>query len=168
MSTKNELQKKYRSSTDYILKSLIPYSEPNIKLAYKPNQFFDDLEKLDGWQAKRKSLRTSYYRAIKKGLLEIDETGIPRLTEKGKNKIKVYKPKKLGKNARILVTFDIPEVEKRKRERLRVLLRELYFKQVQKSVWETEYDVIDYLKAEIEEKRLQPYVNVYESLKINL
>ncbi len=152
----------------YILKSLIPYTEPNLKLAFKPNQFFNDLEKLDEVKANRESIRNSYYRAIKKKLILIDEKGAPRLTEKGLHKLKLYQPKELSKGARILVTFDIPEEKRILRNRLRVLLRELKFKQTQKSVWETKYDVLNYLRSEIEEKNLADYVNVYESIKIKL
>lgn len=152
----------------YILLALVPYTTPNIKLTFKPNMFFDDLEKLDFIKAKRKSLRTNYYRAIRQGLVELDDNRIPRLTSKGHKKIKIYKPKKLGKGARILLTFDIPEAQKNKRTRLRTILRELRFKNVQKSVWETEYDVLALVQAEIKENNLSPYVNLYESQKIHL
>ena len=168
MSSKQELKQKYKSSTNYILRALIPYSESNLKLAYHPNQFFNDLEKLEEVKVTRKSLRTSYYRAIKRGLIKIDKGGVPRLTEKGLYKINKYSPRKLGKNARILITFDIPENERHLRDRLRAILRELKFEQVQKSVWETEYDVIKYLKMEVKEHGLENKVNVYESLKIKL
>lgn len=166
MSSSRELERKYQSPTHYILKGLIPYTEANIKLSFKPNQFFDDLEKLDAIKAKKKSIKTSYYRAIKKGLVEFDDDGYPRLTSKGERKIKIFKPKKLAKDARILLTFDVPEEKKRKRERLRAVLREFKFKQVQKSVWETEYDVLKFLEAEIKDNQLENYINIYESIKI--
>lgn len=168
MASRRELEKKYGSSTNYILRSLIPYSEPNVKLAFSPNRFFNDLEKLDSLKIDRESLRSNYYRLIKKGLIKTDEAGIPRLTNKGERKIKLYKPKKLGGDARILLTFDIPEVERRKRNRLRTILRELRFEQIQKSVWSTDYDVIKYLQVEVRENNLQKYINVYESSEINL
>ena len=147
--------------------SLIPYSDPNLKLAFHPNQFFNDLEKLDVITAKRKSLKTNYYRAIKRGLIEISEEGSPRLTEKGLRKVKPYQPQKL-KGSTLMVIFDIPENERHKRQRLRTLLKELSFRQIQKSVWESRYDHRQYLRAEIAEMHLQEYVKVYESAQIEI
>jgi DNA-binding transcriptional regulator PaaX len=167
MSGYEDLNKKYKSSIHYILKSLIPYSDPNLKLAFHPNQFFNDLEKLDAISAKRKSLRTSYYRAIARGLVKIDKEGIPRLTVKGQRKVKVYKPKKL-KGSSLMVIFDIPEAERYKRQRFRTLLRELSFKQIQRSVWESRFDHRQYLRAEIAEMKLQEYVKVYETAQIEI
>lgn len=148
------------------MKSLIPYSEPNLKLTFRPNQFFNDLEKLDQIKASRQSIRSNYYRSIRKGLILKEKDGIPRLTDKGLKKIGLFNPNKLDKDARILVTFDIPEEHRILRRRLRVILLELKFKQVQKSVYETEYDVLVYLQNEIKENKLGKFINIYESVKI--
>ncbi len=162
------LDKKYRSATHYVLLGLIPYTEANLKLSFMATHFFNDLEKLQRVKADKRALRTAYYRAIQKGLIEIDDDGMPRLTIKGKHKTKDYKPKVLGKNARLLLVFDIAEESRWKRDRLRALLRELSFEQVQKSVWECPYDHREYLKAEIQEIGLHDNVIVYEALKTRL
>lgn len=159
------LAKKYRSPMHYILAGLIPYSEANIKLSFKPNAFFNDLEKLDRIKANKKALKATYYRAINKGYIKIDQQAAPVLTKKGKFKLALYAPKKL-KNAKLMVIFDIPELERAKRSYLRVLLRQLKFRQVQKSVWVTDYDFRDYVIYESEQYGFRKYLKIYEALEI--
>lgn len=158
------LGKKYRSTLHYVLAGLVPYTEANLKLSFKPASFFNDLDKLD--YAKKHSVKMAYYRAVKKGLIEKDNENIPRLTAKGRQKLKEFKPIKLGKDSRLLLIFDIPETLRWKRDRLRLLLRELSFEQIQRSVWECKYDVRQYLQAEIREIGLHDYVVVYEAAEI--
>jgi DNA-binding transcriptional regulator PaaX len=160
-----QLGKKYSSATHYVLSSLVPYTEANLKLAFKPNLFFNDLEKLD--KIKKEKLRSAYYRALKQGLLELDNQAIPRLTHKGRKKLQPFRPKQL-KDAQLMIVFDIPEKERWKRHRLRLLLRELSFKQIQKSVWMSDKDCKDYLEAEINEYRLKYYVELFEAKHIKL
>ena len=66
-----------------------------------------------------------------------------------------------------MVTFDIPEKLRYKRRNLRLLLRELSFKQVQKSVWVTDLDAKNYLQMNIKQEFLEPYVKIYEVSEIN-
>lgn len=160
---------KYKSATHYTLAALIPYTEANMKLSFRPSQFFSDLDKLDYIKRQNKfskeSLRNAYYRAIKKGLINMDD-GIPRLTAKGQRKLVSFQPKILKGNARLLVVFDIPEKDRWKRSRLRAVLREFHFIQIQKSVWETSYDCRKYLEIAIEEYKLHKNVILYEAAKI--
>ncbi len=160
------LGSKYRSTTHYVLSGLVPYTEANMKLSFKPHAYFNDLEKLAAYKAKHGTIRMSYYRAVRRGLVVLGEDGSPRLTEKGLAQLKRYEPKKLRGAASILVIFDIPEHERQQRQKLRVILRELRFVQVQKSVWQTEYDVLDYLVPELQKQHLHEYVQVYESARI--
>lgn len=146
----------------YVLSSLVPYTEANIKLAFKPNWFFDDLEKLDRVKANKKALKTTYYRAIKNGLIEFGEPGLPRLTKNGELKLSLYEPKKL-KNASLMLIFDIPEAEKSKRQHLRIILRQLKFRQIQKSVYVSNYDSRKYLKSELKKYHMEKYVKLFES-----
>lgn len=157
---------KYQSSVHYVLSSLIPYTEANLKLVFKPTKFFDDLERLDRIKTKRATIAGGYYKLIRDGLVKLDDHGVPRLTEAGIARLKRYEPSRLTGAASILVIFDIPEEERRLRQRLRTLLRELRFTQVQKSVWQTEYDILEYLTPELKSLRLQKYVQVYESAKV--
>lgn len=165
---KERLGNKYSSPMHYILSGLIPYTEANLKLAFRPHAFFNDLEKIDSIKANKQSLKSAYYRAVKRGLIVLDDAGNPRLTEKGRRKIQPYKPVKLKIGARLIVIFDIPEQERYKRTRMRTLLRELSFQQIQKSVWESRYDHREYLRLEIAEMQLHEYVKVYEASQIEV
>ncbi len=158
--------KKLSPSTVYLLKGFLPYSKANLQLTYKPAAFFRELEKLSN--SKERTLRSAYYRSIKKGLLIIDDNGIPRLTSRGLRQIDVYKPKVLGKGSFLLITFDIPEADRRKRNHLRALLHELKFKKIQQSVWASRYDHRAYLAAEIADYDLAPYVHVYEAVRLQI
>jgi PaaX-like protein len=165
------------SALRYILEALIPYSEANLKLAFKPNQFFNDLENIEkqkAWQSERQhdtkiyprnTLRNAFYKAKKNGLVTVDHDGNPRLTEKGRQQIKPYQAVKLDKSARLMV-IDVPENERVKRRHLRTLLKELDFEMVQQSVWISSYDHRALLKSEIKEYGLQKYVRVFECAQI--
>lgn len=157
--------KRLSPSTKYLLQAFIPYTDANIQLAFKPAAFFDELGKKS--KVKERSLRSAYYRAIKSGLLEIDDYGIPRLTNAGRLQIKLYRPKKLPTGAKLMIIFDIPETERYKRNHLRSLLKELSFKKVQQSVWVSQYDHREIVAAEIKEYKLQEYVYLFEALQIN-
>ena len=85
------MQMKEKSATHYVLKALIPYTGPNLKLAYKPNQFFNDLERID--KIKKQNARNAFSRSIKKGLVKIDDAGIPHLTDKGLRQLAPFESK---------------------------------------------------------------------------
>lgn len=153
-----------RSSAGYILKALIPYSDANLKLLYKPSAFFYELEKIS--QYKKASLQNSFYQLKRKGLVELID-GVPHVTKKGYAKLQVYQPAKLQKSC-LMVIFDIPERDRRKRQQLRTLLRELRFTRLQQSVWVSEYDARDYLKAEVQALRLKDHVQIFESHHLTL
>ncbi|MBW3568628.1 CRISPR-associated endonuclease Cas2 [Candidatus Parcubacteria bacterium] len=166
MSEYDRLGKKYRSPLHYILAGLIPYTEANVKLTFKPNQFFNDLEKLDRIKINKKAIRSTYYRAVKNGLIEFSANGKnPRLTNKGQSKLMPFSPEKL-ENSSLMVIFDIPEKDRSKRRQLRILLRELAFSQVQKSVWISTFDSREYLKSEIKQNKLENFVQVFEAHRI--
>lgn len=156
---------KVKPSTAYMLEALIPYSQANIELAFKPHKFFNELNKR-ATSSPRSTYKSAYYRSIKRGLVSLDEAGIPRLTKKGLRQVKIYKPTKLPEGARLLLAFDIPETQRHLRDRLRLLLKELSFEQVQQSVWQTKYDHRQYVRAEIEDNGLGKYVKLYEALDL--
>ncbi|MDQ3064933.1 MAG: hypothetical protein M3Q36_01550 [bacterium] len=158
--------KKLSPTTIYLLKSLIPYSKANLQLAYKPSRFFYELEKRS--QTNERTLRSAFYRSVQKGLIIIDDDGVPRLTNKGLRKIKAYKPIVLGKNSFLLVTFDIPEAERHKRDHLRSLLYELKFEKIQQSVWASKYDHREILSADIKELGMDKYVQIFEAAQLKI
>ncbi len=161
MNDKTRLQNKYKSTIHYVLLGLMPYGEASLKLIFKPSAFFRDIAILDGTGPSKKAIETAYYRSIKRGYISVDEKGIPRLTNKGIKKVRPYASKKLT-NSSLMVVFDIPEYRRQKRDRLRLILKELSFQQVQKSVWVSSNDHREYLKAEIVDNDLQDYVKVFE------
>lgn len=151
--------RKYKSTTHYVIASLIPYTEPNLKLVFKPTEYFKEISKIN--KSSESAVRSAYYRAIKQNLVSIDENGDVRLTPKGRRYILPYVSKKL-ENAQIMVIFDIPEIDRWKRSKLRLLLKEFSFVQVQKSVWVTSLDCREFVKAGIEELNFMEEVKIYE------
>ncbi len=159
----------------YVLKGImVPYSEANLALAFKPHTFFNELEKIERkqkWLKERRStnaavFKNHYYRYIKKGLIEIGPQGFPVLTERGIAQLKKYEPKKLRSDAVVMVIFDIPELSRLKRSRLRTVLRQFRFTQVQKSVWQSKYDVAKYVSLEIQQQKLDGMVKIFEAAEI--
>lgn len=160
---------KINSTTGYVLRGLIPYTDENLKLSYKPNAFFNELEKLSktttGRHINSTTIKTTYYRAKKQNYFFINEFGTPDITLAGKRKTTPFIPKKL-KGAKLLVTFDIPETQRQKRSQLRLVLTALKFKQIQQSVWISVYDGTEILKQEIEFLNIQNEVVIYEAREI--
>jgi DNA-binding transcriptional regulator PaaX len=157
------------STTRYVLLGLLPYTDTNSKLSYKPNIFFNELEKLSKARAGRhissSTIRTTYYRAQKQNYISIDESGSPHITSVGHRRLTPYVPKKL-KGAKLLVTFDIPENQRYKRSQLRLVLVELNFHQIQQSVWISDYDGTEILKQEIDFLNIENDVVIYEAREI--
>ncbi|PID32715.1 hypothetical protein CR956_00995 [Candidatus Saccharibacteria bacterium] len=166
MSRRNPYSKELpESALRYVLESLIPYTRANLNLAFKPNSFFDDLERIDKGRYSRSSMRNAYYRALREGLIEKNDDGSIRLTEKGESSLKPYEPESLN-GSHILVVFDIPEGERYKRRMFRLLLRELKFRMIQQSVWLTDYECRNILAAEIDRLKLDDYVQIYEAVEL--
>lgn len=155
---------KLSPTTKYLLKAFIPYTNANLKLAFKPSMFFRDLSQQK--RLKVRSVESAYYRAIKSGLIEMDYRNYPRLTDKGRLQVKRFEPTELPRNAQLIIIFDIPEEERNKRSHLRTLLRELSFVKIQQSVWASRYDHRELINAEVEEYGLEPYVQIYEAVRL--
>lgn len=149
----------------YVLEALLPYSDANLKLAYKPHAFFNDLEKISRYS--RASIRKAYYTARRQGLVTLTDAGTPILSELAIDSLRPYTPQRLD-NSKILVMFDIPESLKARRSTLRLALKELRFQQVQKSVWSSKYDSRDILRKIISNLAIDDYVEIFEALPIRL
>ena len=92
------------------------------------------------------TLRTTLYRLKKKGLIE-NNNKVWNITQKGKEYLKNQLSEKLPKlkliraegkpsqKKNMIIIFDIPETERRKRDWLREALGVLSFSRLQKSVW---------------------------------
>ncbi len=57
-----------RSPLVYVLVALVPYTQPNLLLAFKPGLFFIELEKVSRY--KQATLKAAYWRAQRQGLIE--------------------------------------------------------------------------------------------------
>jgi len=146
----------------FVLRGLMPYTQENMLLSFKPGLFFAELEKVSGY--KQTALRATYYRAKQQG--HIAQDIVPVLTEKGMRKIRPYTARKLGNNARLIVLFDIPQHKAHVRDSLRRLLKNLGFEMVQRSIWITDIDYRDVLLEAIEKLDLKDCVEVHESLRL--
>jgi len=145
-----------------VLKALIPYTEQNLKLAFKPNLFFNDLERLT--QSNRQTLANTLSRTKRQGLVE-NRGGIPVLTKKGLTKLKeLQSPDLLA--GWLLVSFDIPEARRHDRYALRSYLRMHGFRQLHKSLWANEHDYTQELKDVITELKLGQYVGIFVAASV--
>lgn len=154
---------KEKSALIYLLKALIPYSKQNMQLGFKPNAFFNDLEKISKY--KRRSLENAFYRAERQKLITRREH-IVQLTEAGSHAVQPFVAKRLNKGAELMVIFDIPEDMAAIRARFRRTLRVWKFRQVQKSVWVSGYDHKAPLKDILKEMDIADYVILYECSRI--
>jgi len=150
-----------RSPLVYVLVALIPYSKPNMLLAYKPNQFFNELEKISRY--KQSTLKAAYRRAQEQGLIQ-QRKNLIALTAKGKQKVAPFVAKDL-KGAHLMVIFDIPEDLRSKRRQLRHTLQSWGFKKIQQSAWMTTRDYREELKDLISELDINKYVEYYECVR---
>ena len=154
---------KQKSALIFILKGLIPYTRENMMLAFKPNLFFNELEKISRY--KRRTLEIAMREAEKQRLIERD-TKVIRLTEEGRKTVRPFVAKHLPNNAALMVIFDIPEDMATTRARFRRILLSWNFKQMQKSVWITSYDHKASVKELVAELGIENYVEMYESFPI--
>lgn len=153
------------SALRHVLEGLLPYTQANFALAFKPNAFFNEL---NNREMKRgyalTTLKNTYYAAKQRGLITVKD-GQPALSQAAQSMLQPYEPSKLV-GACIMVVFDIPENERHKRQWLRLLLRELKFQKIQQSVWVTNYECRDILQAGITEKSLGAYIQTYEAREL--
>jgi DNA-binding transcriptional regulator PaaX len=121
------------------------------------------LEKISN--KKFRTLQNAYYAAVKDDVIRIDKNGHVHIAEEMLALLKPYQPEKL-RGSFLLIIFDIPETDRWKRQQLRSLLRQLQFKQIQKSVWQSSSDSRVYLKQEIKRLGLETEIILYEARKL--
>ena len=151
------------SVQEYLLIALIPYSKPNMQLAFKPRTFFNELERIS--KANRRTMYRAMASAQKNGLDERAK-GIPLLTKAGEEFGQPLIAKILDKDVSLMVIFDIPEELSYKRRQFRTLLQRLDFEQTQKSVWTSRYDHSDTVKTAISALEIEEFVQIFECAKI--
>lgn len=155
--------KRHDTPLIFILKSLIPYTRPNLLLSFRPNQFFNEIAQHSDHS--RKSLRDAYNYAKRKGL--VIEADRPSLTFAGQERVQPFVAKKLHHGGKLMVIFDIPEEIKLKRDAFRRFLRKLEFAQVQQSVWLSENDNRAIVREAIDFYGLSGMVEVYEAARLD-
>lgn len=147
----------------FVLKALIPYTEANIMLAFKPGLFFAELEKIS--RHKRRTLEAAMYRAEQQKFIERkmqQKENIFRLTKLGQKKVRPFMATELGNNAKLMIIFDIPEDMSTTRNKLRRVLKNWNFHQIQKSVWLTSYDHRESINELVKELEIKPHVQLFE------
>ena len=145
-----------------MLLGLIPYTTPNMLLAFKPNEFFNELEKITG--APAASHRAAYYRARTTGLISDDGRTLS-LSLKARQTVQPFVAAALD-NAELMVIFDVPESRAGSRRKLRKILLYLGFTQIQRSVWSSSYDHRDIIQETVVDLELTDYVQIYASVRI--
>ena len=121
--------------------------------------------------ANSKSERDTLYRLNREGYIKKDEGGW-RITNQGKKKLKksdylksFNSPFSSQSKRNLLLTFDIPESQKVKREWLRMHLKRFNYKMVQRSVWvgpsPLPKEFLDYLK----EIKIEKYIKTIKLSK---
>lgn len=129
-------------------------------------------------QTKQKYYNMLYY-LKQSGLIEEERKNDKRffiLTKKGKEKLTYLKEQnkkrlpetaylKEENNKFVIVVFDIPETEKRKRVWLRMVLMNLGFKMIQKSVWMGKIKIPKEFLEDIFKMKLVDFVEIFEISK---
>lgn len=127
-----------------------------------------------------KTAKNRFYSAVRRlekdGLLFINKKDrknkIVKITKKGLDFIKLFKNKKQtfpeanynNKNEKgtTIIIFDIPEIERKKRDWLRFALTSLDFHLIQKSVWIGDYKIpIDFLE-DLRDLKINNFVEIFE------
>ncbi len=130
-------------------------------------------------QVARQRYAQFLYQLRRDGLLEENERAgvhLLRLTAKGKEKLAALRkrrsrmlpsvayPRALGHEMTI-VTFDVPERERRKRDWLRAVLKGLGFTMVHKSVWVGEVRIPRQLLEDLRDFRIAEFIEIFAVTK---
>ncbi|MBI2633479.1 MAG: CRISPR-associated endonuclease Cas2 [Parcubacteria group bacterium] len=88
------------------------------------------------------------------------------LSKEGLEKIYLLKARYISREKRkdklwYMVVFDVPEEKRKARDQLRCSLHRLGFKQFQKSIWISPYEIFQSLKKEIDLFKLREYVRIF-------
>ncbi len=155
--------KSHKTVLEHILLGLVPYSRENFALVFKPHIFFNELEQISGYS--RQTIQSTYYRAHRQGYVKKDSDG-PTLTKEGERLLLPYQAQKLGRGARLVVMFDIPQSSEKGRQAFRRWLKKLGFTMIQQSIWVSEMDYRQALIDMIKELSISEYVELHESVKL--
>jgi DNA-binding PadR family transcriptional regulator len=140
------------------------YGSPKFKTDWaeeylKTQQFYSLLNKLKNQGFIKKEGKN------KKTIWSITQKGLEKLKIiKEKRKLNIDYPKEKGDKL-IIITFDIPEQEKHKREWLRSVLVALDFKLLQKSVWIGKTQIPQDFLNDLKDQKMLNYVHIFKISK---
>ena len=162
---KNPNKKQNYSLIDYILFSLVPFSEPNCDLVFNTHKFFREIEKRKA--TSRNSIYSTLNRAKRLGYIcEIEDKEQKQLSLTSKGRIKILKhlvnKQEWDKKWRVLI-FDIPtkpKIYNQAREALRRKIKDLGFYQMQKSTWVYPYECEDEILFVAELFQVQKHIEI--------
>lgn len=159
------------------------YGASHGRIQYNAEKFKDEAGKVffatENKKLEKQRYQKMIYKLKKDGLLKEDIKEGKKfyfLTLKGKNKFlllknkrsvslpSIYYKKEAGERF-IIIIFDVPEKEKRKREWLRKVLNELDFKMTQKSVWIGKTKIPKEFIDDLFEMKMQEFVEIFQITK---
>lgn len=155
--------KKQHSLTTQLLLALVPYTRQNLLLTFKPNQFFNELERTSRQPVV--TIRTTYKRAVRRGLVQVTNNQV-KFSLQARQTVQQFIAPTLPSGAQLMVIFDIPESMAHLRQKFRRVLRLLGFRQVQQSVWLTDKDHREILAETIDELGINDYAQLYEAAQL--
>jgi len=124
-------------------------------------------------KASANSIRVTLSRLKAKGLIR-NQNGLWNLTKKGlgylSNKLNFHPRHKKSASARknMIIAFDVPERHRKKRDWLRIELRNLGFEMLQKSVWFGPAPLPTEFVSSLEELNLIPFMKFFEAKKSDI
>lgn len=121
---------------------------------------------------RRKRLRNFLYQMKHDGLIEETKNGKVNISEKGKQKINQLKNKLPDRHYKkestekiIIISFDIPEKFRRKRNWFREVVKNLGFKMIHQSAWVGKKRIPKGLINDLEDLRILEYIEIFEVTK---
>ncbi|MBI3638399.1 hypothetical protein HY227_01490 [Candidatus Wolfebacteria bacterium] len=151
------------------------YGASSGKIQYELSKIKKERNRKDLENELRRKYQKMIYKLKKDGLIEIKNKNNNKfftLTQRGKKKISALKNKLLGAEYKkeqgdkiIIVIFDIPENQKKKREWLRWVLKNLEFKMIQKSVWLGKTKIPQEFIKDLNNLKLIDFVEIFEITK---
>lgn len=131
------------------------------KKKYKPNSFYRTFKRMQ-----RKRLIEIKKEKDDKIIISITERGKKRLLEYNIDDMRIKRPEKWDKKWRI-ISFDIPEKNKKAREALREKLKDLDFYPLQKSLFVFPFPCRDEIDFVAEVFQIQKHITYFETPGIN-
>jgi len=159
---------------DAILSGGYGASMGKIEYEYQKNKKARDLQKiqLNDFKIKKKRLQKFLSKLKKDGLIiEIENSSNLVISNKGKQKLFKLKTtqtkyyKKENSETFTIISFDIPERLRRKRNWLREVIQNLGFKMVHKSVWIGKVKIPKQLIFDLEEMNILEFIEIFEISK---